>query len=279
MAAEASSDNWNEDLLAQARQAFAVERALCTCEGKYHALWGCLRAANVSNSLNAEEPCLAALMGPFIRDDARVMIGGAADPGLPGAIGRIYAARRPVMTVIDRCRAPLESIRDFAAARGIGCRTVHRDLFDLDGGEQWDQIVLHYTSDFVAFDFHLRFFRGLARSLAPGGTLVCAAMTTARVLGDHDEALADVYFNYSRRALGESPLADLASSPEFVAMLRAYAEAWGRRRANLATAEELRAALIAAGLNILSEGTSPPRKRLVADAAIVDAKSFIIAGR
>jgi len=280
MSADTLTDQrWSEDLLSQARQAFAIGHALCTCKGKYHALWGGLRAANVSNSLKAEEPLLAALMGPFIRDGARVMIGGAADPGVPSVVGRIYAPNRPVMTVIDRCRAPLTSIRDFAAGKGIRCRTVHRDLLDLDGNEQWDQIVLHYTPDFVGPHCRARFFRALAQSLVSGGTLVCAAMTGTSVTGDLSQELADVYFNYSRKALDESPLSDLPSNPEFIPILRAYADAWGRRRANLITGEELRGSIIAAGLSILSESTFPRRKRFVGEAAIVDSNSFFVAGR
>lgn len=278
MTAGAQSDIWNEDLLSQARQAFAIGHTLCTCEGKYHLLWGSLRAAAVASGLRAEEPLLASLIGPFIRDDARVMIGGAADPGVMCAIGRIYAPMKPGMTIIDRCPAPLESIRHFAASKGIACRTLRLNLLDLDGSERWDQIVLHYTSEFVQTDFHDRFFRGLAQSLAPGGTLICAAMTGTRVAGDHSQALASVYFNYCLRALADSPLVELASTPEFTQALQTYATIWGRRRASLPSNEELHDSLIDAGLNILSERTTPRRMRFVGEAAIVDSSSIIVAG-
>ena len=251
---------------------------LCTCEAHYHAVWSSLRAAEITNSLKTEEPLLRSLITPFIRDDARVMIGGSADPGVLCVIGRIYAPSWPAVTIVDRCPAPLEVIRTFTAAKGIACRTLLLNLLDLDGSEQWDQIVLHYTPDFVDTYLHDRFFRALARSLAPGGKLVFAAMTGARIAGDDSRELASVYFDYCLKALAESPLADLASTPEFVKMLRDYADAWGRRRGRLPTAEELRAPLIAAGLKILSESTLPRRKRFVGNAAIVDANSFFVAG-
>ena len=85
----------------------------------------------------------------------------------------------------------------------MACRTLNLDLLDLDGSEQWDQIVLHYTPDFVAADIRARFFRSLALSLAPGGTLVCAAMTGTRFTGDRGQELASVYFDYGLRALQE----------------------------------------------------------------------------
>ena len=280
MTADTFTDQrWSEDLLSQARQAFAERPALCTCEGHFHALWGSLRAADITNSLRAGESLLRSLITPFIRDHARVMIGGAADTGVLSTIGRIYLPSRPAMTVVDRCPAPLAIIRDFAAAKGLACRTLLLNLLDLDGSEQWDQVVLHYTPDFVETHLHERLFRGLAQSLAPGGTLVCGAMTGSRIAGDDSQELANVYFDYCLKALVESPLVDLASTPEFAQMLRAYSDAWARRRTRVPSAEELRGSLIAAGLNILSESTSPRRSRLVGNAAIVDANSIIIAGR
>jgi hypothetical protein len=268
---------WTEDLLWQARRAFAVGHVLCTCEGRYHTLWGSLRAAEVANSLKAEEPLLASLIAPLIRDKARVMIGGAADPGVPCVVGRIYAPRRPSMTVIDRCPAPLEIIREFTAAKGLACRTMNLNLLDLDGAEQWDQIVLHYTSEFVETRLHDRFFESLAHSLAPGGTLVCAAMTGTRVAGGHHDELGHIYFDYSLKALKNSPLADLTEAPGFAQLLRSYSARWGHQKANLPTTDELRESMRGAGLRILSESHTPRRRRFVGGAAIIDSSSLIVA--
>ncbi len=279
MAAETPAhERWTEDLPAQARRALAVGQALCACEGHYHTLWGCLRAAEVSNSLKAEEPLLASLIAPLVRDNARVMIGGSADPGVLCAIGRIFAPRFPANTIIDRCPAPLELIREFTAAKGFACRTVNFDLLDLDGSETWDQIVLHYTPDFLAPQIHGRLFRSLALSLAPGGALIFAAMTGTHVVGDHQHALGSVYFDYSLRAIQNSVLADLAESPEFLEMLKSYAARWAMRRMNLPKIEELRDSLDGAGLRIVSEHSSPRKHRVVGGATLVDSTSIIVAG-
>jgi len=278
MAAQTSvRETWSEDLLSQARRAVAVGRGLCTCEGAYHTLWGSLRAADVGDRLRTEEPLLASLISPFIRDEARVMIGDSGDQGVFCTIGRIYAPSRPLITVIDRCKAPLELIREFAAARSLACRTLNLDLRDLDGSEQWDQIVLHYTPDFLESHVRDPFFRSLALSLAPGGTLVCAAMTGTKVAGDHRQALSSVYFDFCLKALQNTALADLSESPEITQMLRSYAARWSLRRTNLPTSDELRETLRRAGLRILSENTTPPRERLVGGAIIVDSNSIIVA--
>ena len=280
MAAETSMhERWSEDLLSQARRAVAVGHALCTCEGHYHTLRGILRAAEIGDRLRAEEPLLATLIFPFIQEEAHVLIGGSADQGVLCSVGRIYAPSRPAITIIDRCKAPLSLIQEFVAAKGLACRTLNMDLFDLDGSEQWDQILLHYTPDFVDPRDHGGFFRRLALSLTPGGTLVCAAMTGMGVAGDLRQDLASLYFNYCLRALQSSALADLAGSPEFVQMLERYAERFSHRKMNLPTGDELRASLCSAGLRILGESTTPRRQRFLEGAAIVDSSSIFIAGR
>jgi hypothetical protein len=207
------------------------------------------------------------------------MIGGAADPGVLCVVGRIYAPRRPLMTVIDRCPAPLEVIREFTDAKGLACRTVNLNLLDLDGREQWDQIVLHYTSEFVETHLHGRFFKSLAHALAPQGTLICAAMTGTRVAGGHyhDHELGNVYFDYCLKALKDSPLADLAEAPGFAQSLRSYSTRWGHQKANLPTSDELRDSMRAAGLRILSEKHTPRRRRFVEGAAIINSSSLIVA--
>jgi hypothetical protein len=50
---------------------------------------------------------------------------------------------------VDRCNAPLALIAEFAASRNVSCRTLNADLLAIDGREQWDNILLHYTPDFV----------------------------------------------------------------------------------------------------------------------------------
>lgn len=87
-------------------------------------------------SIGPEEPLMATVTTPLIGDRARVMIAGSADLGLLCFIGRCAAPRDPEIKVIDRCRAPLALIEEFAAQRGIACTTRRANLLDLDGREQ-----------------------------------------------------------------------------------------------------------------------------------------------
>ena len=266
-------------MLSQARRALAVGRELCACDGHYHTLWGSLRASDVSNSLKSEEPLLASLISPYVRDGARVIIGGAADPGVMCAIGRIYAPAIPAITVADRCAASLELVRQFAATKNLTCRTQNLNLLDLDGREQWDQIVLHYTPDFLEPRFHDRLFQALARALTPGGTVVCAAMTATGVTGGREHELGGVYYDYTLRKVMNGPLAEIVSTTDFLEMLRAYSERWGQRRTNLPTNEQLVDSMRHAGLSILSESSTPRQHRIVGGAALVDSCSIIVAGK
>ncbi len=272
-------ERWSEDLPAQAKRALAVGRALCTCDGHYHTLWGTIRASGASSGLNSEEPLLGSLIKPYVRDGARVMIAGAADPGVPCTIGRIYAPIMPALTLVDRCKASLELVRQFAATKEFVCRTLNLDLLDLDGSEQWDQIVLHYTPDFLDPPLHGRLFQALARALRPEGTVVCAAMTATDVIGEREHELGGVYYDHTLKKVANGPLADIAASAEFVDMLRAYSVLWGQRRTNLPSREQLIRSVRNAGLSILSENSSPRQPKIVGGAALVDSCSIIVAGK
>jgi hypothetical protein len=280
MSAETSHhDRWSEDLLAQAQRALAVGPALCTCDGHYHTLWGSIRASGASNGLKSEELLLASLIGPYVRDGARVMIGGAADPGVACAIGRIYAPLMPELTLVDRCSASLELMRQFAATKDFICRTLKLDLLELDGGEQWEQIVLHYMPDFVEPQSHGRLFQSVASALVPGGIVICAAMTATEVVGDREHDVGGVYYDHTLKKVMDGPMAGVASSPDFQAMLRAYSTCWGQRRGNLPSHEQLIDSMRRTGLSILSVNDAPRKNRTVGGAALVDACSIIVAGK
>jgi SAM-dependent methyltransferase len=270
---------WTEDLIWQAQRGLELGRVLCTCDGHYHTLWGTIRASGASNGLKSEEPLLTSLLRPFVRDGARVLIGGAADPGVLCTIGRIYAPVIPALTVIDRCKAPLELVRQFATMKGIVTKTLNLNLLDLDGREQWDQIVLHYTPDFVDPPLHGRLFKALARALAPGGIVVCAAMTATGVIGEREHEVGGVYYDYTLRRVLNGPMADIAASAEFQDMLRTYSVRWGQRRTNLSSHEQLTEAMGGAGLSLLSQNSAPRQHRTIGGSTLVDSCWIIIAGR
>lgn len=272
-------DVWSEDLASQARRGRELGNSLCACDGHYHALWGSLRLAGVNNTMKGESAHLAELMAPLLRDNMRVMIGGSADPGVLCGIGRVYAPRIPLFTVIDKCPAPLALIEEFASAKDVPCRTLHLDLLDLDGSEQWDQIVLHYTADFMDANLRSRLFRNLAHSLAPGGTLICATMTGASPPPDRRPEMEAAYIARATALLMDTPMAAYACAPEFEHKLRAYAACRTIRRLTLPTAELICKLAEDAGLRVLQMHQTARERRSHAGMDVVDTSSIIVASQ
>jgi hypothetical protein len=275
-------DPWSEDLVWQARRALELGRAHCSCPGRYHWLYGTMRASGVVASLKSEEPRLAAILKPLLRDDMRVMIGGSADPGLFCALGRIIRSPAADITVVDRCGAPLELIREFALTRGLACRTLNRDLLDLDGREQWDLVLSHYTLNFIPPELRERFFTSLASALAPRGVLVCAAMTGNRITHDDEPRLAAAFAQRSREAWTQMglPPSDRAALED---ILQIYAADTTAMRLIWPSADELHSRLREARLEVRSEhtitrdwslfGRTDRERRVDASAIIVAARA------
>ena len=200
---------------------------------------------------------LTALMSPLIGDRARVMIGGSADLGLFCFVGRCAPARRPLITVIDKCRAPLTLIEEFAASRGIDCRTRHADLLTLDGREQWDVIFLHHTSEFFPAAVRARFFAAMAASLAPRGNLVCVTMTGHKLAHEQQTELEAEFCEHSLNAFRRTPMAGHEQAPEFERLIGDYARARAARRVGYPDDDELYDDLRQARLRIVSEHAMP----------------------
>ncbi len=268
---------WTEDLAWQARRGFELGSTLCACDGFYHTLWGSLRLAGLNNTMKGEAPILASLLAPYLADKVRVMIGGSADPGVLCGIGRIYAPHMPILTVIDKCRTPLALIREFAAAKGLECRTLKRDLLELDGSQTWDQIVLHYTPDFIDAGSRGALFRSLAGSLAPGGILVCAAMTGASIPFDKRPEMEAAFFARAVAALKDTPMADLARTPAFEQQLGSYTAGRTLRRLMLPTTDDICELLQDAGLRVLQKHATSRARQLLVGMDVVDTSSIIIA--
>jgi hypothetical protein len=227
-----SQDAFREDLQWQAQRALELGREFCACEGHHHWSYAVLRAAGITSSIGAEEPVLKSLMTPLLGDHTRVMIGGSADLGLLCFVGRCAAGHHPRLTVIDRCSAPLALIEDFTKRRGIECRALRADLFDLDGRELWDVILLHHTAEFFAGATRTRFFEAIAASLAPGGALVCVTMTGPKLLPEKRAELEAEFRDHSVAAFRRSALAGHEHASEFERLIGDYAKARAARRMN-----------------------------------------------
>lgn len=273
---------WREDLIWEAVRGAELGKEFCTCEGYYHCLWGLLRASGAMKGLSSEEKILSDVMTGFIRPNSRVLIGGSADVGVLCSLGRIYGPTKPEFTVVDRCRSPLELISEFAAAKDIPCRTLNADILELDGRETWDQIVLHYTANFVDADHREQFLGGIARSLEPGGTLICSIKTGEKVFAEQRDTLEAGFLARSRGDLQKFLSHRNIEIPDIETMLRAYASAATTRRLNMSTLPEMQETLRKAGLRVLSVHSTPRTFRYYQDqgsGARVDSSTLMIATR
>ena len=276
------TEPWCEDLLWEAVRGAELGRKLCTCEGYYHCLWGLLRASGAMKGLSSEEQTLSGVMAPFIRPNARVLIGGSADVGVLCSLGRIYGTNRAEFTVVDRCRSPLELIGEFAAARDIPCRTLNLDILDLDGSETWDQIVLHYTANFVDANHRKQFLGGIARALEPGGTLICAVKTGEKVFVEQRDMLEAAFLARSRGDLRQFLSDRRIEIPGIETMLLAYASAATARRLNMTTLSDMQEAIRHVGLRVLSVHSTPRTFRYYQDegsGARIDSSTLLVATR
>ena len=228
-------------------------------------------------SIGPEEPLMVSVMTPLIDNRARVMIAGSADLGLLCFVGRCAAPRDPEITVIDRCRAPLALIEEFAAQRGIACRTRRANLLDLDGREQWDVILAHHTAEFFGGPSRATFYKTIAASLAPGGSLICATMTGRRLPPEKQAVLEAEFRDHSVNAFRQLPLARQEHGHEFEPLLGEYAKARAARRMNYPTDDEFYNDLRNAGLRVVSEDALPVRWTFSkVDAAPGSVRKFVI---
>jgi SAM-dependent methyltransferase len=272
-----SLDAFHEDLNWQAQRALQLGRELCTCKGRHHWSYAILRAAGTTSSIGSEEAVLAPLMAPFIGDQTRLMIGGSADLGLLCFVGRCAAPRRPQITVLDRCRAPLALIEEFAASRGIECRTLLADLLALDGREQWDVILLHHTPEFFSGRLRARFFDAIAHSLAPGGRLVCVTMTGRKLAPEKQAELEDEFRSHSMDALRRSLLAGYVQSSEVEQLIVDFAKARAVRRMTYPDHDEMHDDFREARLQIVSEHEMPKKSTFSkVDSAPGSVRKFVI---
>lgn len=272
-----AQEKWTEDLLWQAARGAAIGREHCSCQGRYHAIWGALRASGFLGSLHSEEAALSSAISPLLDDHTRLLIGGSADPATLCAIGRISKSSRLDITIVDQCAAPLELINEFAQLKNISCKTIQANLLDFDSTEKWDVIFLNYTLSFIDAHSRTKFFRQLSNCLAVGGTLVCLAKTGVQPETDLRDKLESAWANEALKALRQSKFDSYMEPSELEENVRRYAAARTVRRFNIISADEIERLLLDAGLTSCSVKTTPRKWVLKGVAAIKsDAESSVI---
>lgn len=250
----AISFKWDDDPRELAPRAVAIAQELCTCDYPYHVSWPLLRAAGIFGTHRpGEDEVLASRLVPLIADGTRILIAGTADTATLCTIGRMAGDRKPELTVLDRCAAPLKLIEEFAAERRIECRTLHADLTTYAEESRWDIVFAHYTFLFIPSEERPNVLQRLSRSLVPGGTLVCVDKEVPQIsVADAAGEVDEWHQKYWKKVRAEG--LDLAlPAPLYDQLLRQTAEGRLRRRMAMASIAPLVEGMRSAGLVSIEE--------------------------
>ena len=231
---------WDEDPRKLMDRAVAIALESCTCDPPFHVWWPILRAAGIFGANRGrDDDALSSVLRPLIADDARVLIAGSADTATLCTIGRISDPRKPDLTVLDCCPAPLKLIQEFAAERAISCRTLHADLISYSEESRWDIVIAHYTVQFIFGEDRFRVFERLARSLVPGGTLICVNKVVPGISATDASAVADAWYQKAWRKVRAEGLEAALPAPLYERLLRQAAEGRSRRAGLVLVGENL----------------------------------------
>ena len=261
-----------DDLDALAREGWRLGGRHCGCNG-YHQLWGLLRQAGVVGGTRLDEPVLTPLLRERLADGMRVLVAGAADPAQLGLLARAGDGKRLLVTVADRCAAPLALIARLEPIAGLAIETHQGDLAALDRTEAWDLILSHSMLPFVAPDARRTVLRELRAALRPGGVLVLVVRTapgvSAAELAGHDAA----WLTHARRRLSRVPLPGPAEAVD--ALLRKHAVDRRARVASSPTREAVEALLGDSDYRLTQVLPGPESTALELDGRRVAARSYV----
>ena len=171
-----------ENLRAAAHQARALAARHCVPDGNggdcgwYHASWPVLRALGVINSPGSDDDFLLRAIGAELAAGARrVLVSGAADAGMLARVTSCLAPGRSVeVTVLDRCRTPLELNRAHALEVGIEIETIRADILGFESDQRFDLICTHSFMTFFSAADRQRLVACWKALLRPGGCVVTA---------------------------------------------------------------------------------------------------------
>lgn len=183
--APASSLQVHEDLLHGARLARALAAIHCRAPGQprcewYHASLPTLRLLGTVDSPGCDDGFLVPAMRRELAAGARrVLVSGCADAAMLARVAAAFApAGAPTLVVLDRCRTPLESCRDYARRHGFAVELVHGDILDFEA-EPFDLVCTHSFFNFFDAAGRAALARRWRSLLAPGGCVVTAQRVRA----------------------------------------------------------------------------------------------------
>jgi hypothetical protein len=265
----AAVPRFTEDLPQLAATQHRLADRFCDRCRNYHALHPYRRLARVVTAIDAGGHGFAPILAEvFKAGRRRVLIAGAADSGLLALTARAGADFDLDITILDRCRTPLELCRDFAARWSLAAQVVHADLTELEVASDFDVVFASDILRFIAPERRIEVVSRLRRALHPEGRLVHAFSVGARISG---EVVPEYRANYSRWILAELERHGVAlpeSREAFVRRLDAHGQEFESRDGAFARLEQVRALHEQAGFTIAScvefdTDLAPPWKQFV----------------
>jgi SAM-dependent methyltransferase len=174
-----------EDIPQLAADAFALSDRLCGSCRVYHSLWPYLRIGGTPGGADDRKTLIESTLAEAIAGGRRrILIAGAADTGLLALVARAAADEAVDITVLDRCRTPLELCRRSAQRWSLGIETLHLDLMDLAIEAGFDIVFAHTVLTFIAPERRLDVLARLRRSLRPDGRLIMRFRTKGQIETD-----------------------------------------------------------------------------------------------
>ncbi len=228
----------------------------------YHASWQYLRLLGVFESIRSDDDFLLPALRRLIDDGARrFLVSGAADYALLARIRAAAGAQAGALevTVMDRCRTPLELNAWYARRAGMRLETVQADVLANPLPTQYDVICTHSFLCFFTAGQREQLLRRWHDGLVSGGRVLTAQRVRAE---DRDSQIryapeqVAAMVQKARNLAEASP--GLGVSPERAARL---AEGYARNHWThlIAHPDELRQPLLKAGLKL--EVFAPPADR------------------
>ena len=183
-----------------AAEAYALADQYCDRCRNFHALWPYLRIARMVGAAESGAAKIGETLAAQISSGARrILIAGAADTGLLATVARVARGRAIEITIVDRCRTPLELCQRFAARWSLLVKTQIADLTTLDVRD-FDLIYANSVLQFIPLAQCVDTLARMRRALRPGSHLVCVFNAGGRLAVD---VLPEYRTNYAEWLLAE----------------------------------------------------------------------------
>jgi len=191
----------NEPLAESAMLAQQWSKDLCTDCGSYHGAWQILRLLGALNSMRSDDDFLVSQLDVAIAGGAsKILISGAADYALQARIAAVADRHNatPQVTVIDRCKTPLELNRWFATRTGMNVEVVQGDILNFRNPGRFDLVCTHSFLSFFNEDERKKLAAVWWDCLVPGG-----AVLTAQRARPNDTSLKHGFSDSQATSLGQ----------------------------------------------------------------------------